>query len=137
VPIPEERIQALLPDLPEDLTETGLAWRDGDGHLVSHTVLVGVGRMLATQGVSLDVVTALQLEAARTAAGLGAKLREHLDAQLDPGIESREERMTDLARVAVQLSATAYEIAFLQAARRQPGLTDLDDQLDLDRDVER
>jgi DNA-binding transcriptional MerR regulator len=139
VPIPEERIRALLPDLPEDLTETGLAWRNGDGHLVSHTVLVGVGRMLATQGVSLDVVTALQLEAARTAAGLGTKLREHLDAQLDPGIESREERMTDLARVAVQLSATAYEIAFLQAASRQPvvGLTDLDDDLDLDGDVER
>jgi DNA-binding transcriptional MerR regulator len=138
VPIPEERIGALLPDLPEDLTETGLAWRDGDGHLVSHTVLVGVGRMLATQGVSLDVVTALQLEAARTAAELGTKLREHLDAQLDGGIESREERMTDLARVAVQLSATAYEIAFLQAASRQPvvGLTDLDDDLDLDRDVE-
>jgi DNA-binding transcriptional MerR regulator len=139
VPIPEERIRALVPDLPEDLTDTGLAWRDGEGQLVSHTVLVAVGRMLATQGVSLDVVTALQLEAARTAAELGTKLREHLDAELDPGIESRDERLTDLARVAVQLSATAYEIAFLQAATRRPiaALSDLDDQLDLDRDVQR
>ena len=139
VPIPEARIRELLPDLPEDLTDTGLAWRDGDGQLLSHTVLVAVGRTLSTQGVPLDVVTALQVDAARTAAELGAKLREHLDSLLDPGIESREERMTDLARVAVQLSATAYEIAFLQAATRRPidGLPDLDDQLDLDRDVER
>ena len=139
VPIPEERIRALLPDLPEDLTETGLAWRNRDGQLLSHTALVGVGRMLSTHGVPMDVVTALQLDAARTAADLGAKLREHLESELDPGIEGRQERLTDLARVAVQLSATAYEIAFLQAATRQPvvGLADLDDQLDLDRDVER
>jgi DNA-binding transcriptional MerR regulator len=138
VPIPEERIRALLPDLPDDLTDTGLAWRDGDGQLISHTLLVGVGRMLSTQGVSLDMVTALQLEAARTAAELGSKLRGHLDATVDGGIDNREERLTDLARVAVQLSATAYEIAFLQAATRRPfdGLADLDDELDLDRCVE-
>jgi hypothetical protein len=95
--------------------------------------------MLSTQGVPLHVVSALQLDAARAAAELGTKLREHLETELEPGTASREERLTDLARVAVQLSATAYEIAFLQAATRRPvvGLSDLDDQLDLDGDVQR
>ena len=123
VPLPVERIRQLMPDLPDDLTETGLAWRDADGQLVSHTVLVGVGRMLAAQGVSLDVVSSLQLEAARTAAELGAKLREHLEGDVRTG-DGEESRITDLARVAVQLSATAYEIAFLQAATRRPPVLD-------------
>jgi len=123
VPLPVEKIRQLMPDLPDDLTETGLAWRDADGQLVSHTVLVGVGRMLAAQGVSLDVVSSLQLEAARTAAELGAKLREHLEGDVVTGA-GEDGRITDLARVAVQLSATAYEIAFLQAATRRPPALD-------------
>ena len=132
VPLPVERIRQLMPDLPDDLTETGLAWRDADGQLVSHTVLVGVGRMLAAQGVSLDVVSSLQLEAARTAAELGAKLREHLEGDVGTG-RGEESRITDLARVAVQLSATAYEIAFLQAAtRRTPALDDANESTGTD-----
>ena len=79
--------------------------------------------MLAAQGVSLDVVSSLQLEAARTAAELGAKLREHLEGDAGTG-DGEESRITDLARVAVQLSATAYEIAFLQAATRRPPALD-------------
>lgn len=123
VPLPVEKIRELMPDLPDDLTETGLAWRDADGQLVSHTVLVAVGRMLASQGVALDMVSTLQLEAARTATELGAKLREHLDGSRD-GDDSEDGRITDLARVAVQLSATAYEIAFLQAATRRSPVHD-------------
>jgi DNA-binding transcriptional MerR regulator len=119
VPLPVEKIRELMPDLPDDLTDTGLAWRDPDGQLVSHTVLVGVGRMLATQGISLDLISTLQLEAARTAAELGGKLREHLESGAGDG-DGEDRRITDLARVAVQLSATAYEIAFLQAATRRP-----------------
>jgi DNA-binding transcriptional MerR regulator len=117
VPVPEERIRSLLPDLPEDLTETGLAWRDAEGQLVSHTVLVGVGRMLATQGLSLEVISQLQLVAARAGSGLGSELRAHLDG-LDLAHDGEDERLVDLARVAVQLSATAFEIAFLEAATR-------------------
>jgi DNA-binding transcriptional MerR regulator len=119
VPLPVEKIRELMPDLPDDLTETGLAWRDADGQLVSHTVLVAVGRMLAAQGVPLDLVSTLQLEAARTAAELGAKLRQQLESG-DGGADGEDGRITDLARVAVQLSATAYEISFLQAATRRP-----------------
>src|SRR3954447_6767736 len=78
VPVPEDRIRELLPDLPDDLTDTGLAWRNDDGQLVSHTVLVGVGRMLSMLGVSLEVVSALQLESAKCAQQLGTSLREHL-----------------------------------------------------------
>ena len=118
VPLPVEKIRELMPDLPDDLTDTGLAWRDPDGQLVSHTVLVAVGRMLATQGISLDLISTLQLEAARTAAELGGKLREHLEGGAGSG-DGEDRRITDLARVAVQLSATAYEIAFLQAATRR------------------
>ena len=120
MPLPVERIRDALPDLPEDLTETGLAWRDDEGNIVSHTVLVGVGRMLAQQGVSLDVISELQLSAARTAAELGAKLRAHLEGAAPTVDEGEQRRIDDLARVAVQLSATAYEIAFLQAATRRP-----------------
>ena len=116
VPIPEDRIRALLPHLPEDLTDTGLAWRDDDGQLVSHTVLVGVGRMLSMQGVPLEVVSALQLDAAAAARELGTFLRDRLRQHVDDA-----SRHDDLARVAVQLSATAFEIAFLDSATdREP-----------------
>ena len=111
VPIPEELIRHLLPSLPEDLTETGLAWRDPDGQLVSHTVLVAVGRMLSTQGVPLEVITTLQLEASAAARRLGELLRDRLLEHVED-----EARHGDLARVAVQLSATAFEIGFLEAA---------------------
>ena len=114
VPIPEEHIHELLPDLPSDLTETGLAWRDASGQLVSHTLLVAVGRMLSVQGVPLALVSALQLDAAQAARELGERLRTHL-AEHVADTRSHD----DLAKVAVQLSATAFEIAFLAAASRE------------------
>ena len=119
VPIPEDLIRSLLPDLPEDLTDTGLAWRDKTGQLVSHTLLVAVGRMLSVQGVPLPLVSALQLDAAQAARELGEALRAHLSEHVaDPRSHD------DLAKIAVQLSATAFEIAFLAAASRdgdEPG----------------
>ncbi|HEX4699601.1 MAG TPA: helix-turn-helix domain-containing protein [Actinomycetes bacterium] len=111
VPVPEETIREAVPGLPDDLTETGLFWRDEDGQLVSHTLLVGVGRMLAAQGMSEQVLANLQLDAAKLGRRIGAMLREHLIELVDDAV-----RRADLARVAVQLSATAYEIAFLEAA---------------------
>jgi DNA-binding transcriptional MerR regulator len=111
VPIPEAAIRAAVPGLPEDLTETGLAWRDEDGQLVGHTLLVGVGRMLATQGIPPTVLSVLQLDAAEVGKRVGAMLREHLVELVDDA-----GNRADLARVAMQLSATAYEIAFLEAA---------------------
>ena len=111
VPVPEHRIRELLPDLPEDLTETGLAWRK-DGELHSHIVLVGVGRTLVARGVPLDLVAELQLESARVASRLGQTLREKLASSS----ADAEGRVSDLARVAVQLAATAFEIAFLKSA---------------------
>jgi DNA-binding transcriptional MerR regulator len=111
VPVPEESIRKAMPGLPDDLTETGLIWRDEDGQLVSHTLLVGVGRMLAAQGISEQVLADLQLDAAELGRRIGAILREHLVELVDDA-----ERRADLARIAVQLSATAYEIAFLEAA---------------------
>jgi DNA-binding transcriptional MerR regulator len=111
VPIPEDAIRAAVPGLPEDLTDSGLAWRDEDGRLVSHTLLVGVGRMLATQGIPVTVLSILQLDAAEVGRRVGAMLREHLVELVDDA-----GNRADLARVAVQLSATAYEIAFLEAA---------------------
>jgi len=111
VPIPEAAIRARVPVLPDDLTETGLVWRDENGHLVSHTLLVGVGRMLAGQGISEQMLGTLQLDAAALGKRIGAMLRAHLvELVEDPG------NRADLARIAVQLSATAYEIAFLEAA---------------------
>ena len=119
VPIPEDLIRSLLPDLPEDLTDTGLAWRDKTGQLVSHTLLVAVGRMLSVQGVPLPLVSALQLDAAQAARELGEALRAHLSEYVaDPRSHD------DLAKIAVQLSATAFEIAFIAAASRdgqEPG----------------
>jgi hypothetical protein len=78
---------------------------------VSHTLLVGVGRMLAGQGVSEQVLGTMQLDAAALGKQIGAMLREHLVELVDDA-----GNRADLARVAVQLSATAYEIAFLEAA---------------------
>jgi DNA-binding transcriptional MerR regulator len=119
VPIAEEAIHELLPDLPADLTETGLAWRDASGQLVSHTLLVAVGRMLSVQGVPLTLVSMLQVDAAQAATELGEMLRAHLSEHV---ADARSH--DDLAKVAVQLSATAFEIAFLAAASRdqkEPG----------------
>lgn len=117
VPVSEERIRAMFKDdVPEEITDTGLVWRDADGHLVSHTVVVGVARTLLEHGVPADLVAALQVEAVRAARPLAEKLRERLDGE---GYD--EARATDLAKVAVQLTATAYEIAFLEAATRTPG----------------
>ena len=64
VPVSEERIRALFQDdVPEDVTDTGLVWRDSEGQLVSHTVVVGVARTLIELGVPVDVVASLQTEA--------------------------------------------------------------------------
>jgi DNA-binding transcriptional MerR regulator len=112
VPLPEEAIRALLPDLPEDLTETGLVWREDD-QLHTHTMLMGIGRSLAAQNVPLELLARIQIETARVAAELGAATRESLEGT---GQDAR--RVSDLAKVAVQLGAAAFEIAFLQAARR-------------------
>ena len=111
VPIPEELIRHLLPSLPEDLTETGLAWRDPDGRLVSHTVLVAVGRHAVDAGGAAQGHRHLQLEAAAAARRLGELLRDRLLEHVED-----EARHGDLARVAVQLAATAFEIGFLEAA---------------------
>jgi DNA-binding transcriptional MerR regulator len=110
VSISEEAIRARNPDLPDDLTATGLAWRDEDGRLVSHTLLVGVGRMLSTQGVSDTALARLQIDAAGLGQALGGFLRDELAHVTD------DTRRADLARVAVQLSATAFEIGFLTTA---------------------
>lgn len=117
VPVSEERIRAMFQDdVPEEITDTGLVWRDVEGHLVSHTVVVGVARTLLENGVPADVVAALQVEAVRAARPLAERLRQRLD-----GAGYDEAQATDLAKVAVQLSATAYEIAFLEAATRSAG----------------
>jgi DNA-binding transcriptional MerR regulator len=120
VQIPEDVIRARNPDLPDDLTRTGLAWRDDDGRLVSHTLLVAVGRTLSTQGLSDRALARLQLDAAALGQTLGAFLQGELGHVADDG------RRADLARVAVQLSATAFEIGFLIAAtggHAEPGET--------------
>lgn len=117
VPVSEERIRAMFrDDVPDEITDTGLVWRDVEGQLVSHTVVVGVARTLLENGVPADVVAALQVEAVRAARPLAERLRQRLDGE---GYD--EAQATDLAKVAVQLSATAYEIAFLEAATRSTG----------------
>jgi DNA-binding transcriptional MerR regulator len=112
VVLPVERIREVLPGLPEDLTETGLAWME-DGQLVTHTMLMGIGRTLAGHGLPPELLARLQLEAATTARALGRALRVHLD-----GAGQEDGQRSDLAKVAVQLSAAAFEIAFLSAARK-------------------
>jgi DNA-binding transcriptional MerR regulator len=113
VPLPVARIREVLPDLPDDLTSTHLAWWE-DGQLVTHTLLMGVGRTLAAQGVPPELLSRLQISAADTAVALGSELRIHLESTT-----TDKQRMVDLARVAVQLSAAAFEIAFLGAATGQ------------------
>jgi DNA-binding transcriptional MerR regulator len=115
VPVPVARIRELLPELPElpvDLTETGLVWMQ-DGELVTHTMLMGIGRTLAAQGLPTELLARLMLDAAATAQSLGVAFRGQVEAQ-----DGDDRRLGDLAKVAVQLSAAAFEIAFLGAATR-------------------
>lgn len=108
VPVSEERVREVFPAAPADLTETGLVWRDEDGTLVSPTVVVGVTRTLLNLGISPQVVADLQLDAVRSGRELGGRLRDKLG--------TKDHAAGDIAKVAVQLSATAFEIAFLEAA---------------------
>jgi DNA-binding transcriptional MerR regulator len=116
VPVPVEQIRELraklpeLPELPDDLTETGLVWLE-DGELVTHTMLMGIGRTLATQGIPPHLLARLMLDAARTARDLAEVFRHHVEQQ-----DGDNSRLGDLAKVAVQLSAAAFEIAFLGIA---------------------
>jgi DNA-binding transcriptional MerR regulator len=110
VALPLDAIREAMPDLPDDLTETGLVWREGD-QLVTHTMLMGIGRSLVIAGMPLTLLARLQLETAQTARVLGQAVREHLASAEDDG------RRDDLSKVAVQLAAAAFEIAFLEAAR--------------------
>jgi DNA-binding transcriptional MerR regulator len=115
VPAPVERIRELLPHLPElpvDLTETGLVWMQ-DGELVTHTMLMGIGRTLAAQGLPASLLARLMLDAAVTARALGGMFRDHVEHQ-----DVDDRRLADLAKIAVQLSAAAFEIAFLGVASR-------------------
>jgi Predicted transcriptional regulators len=113
VPVPVERIRDLvseLPELPDDLTETGLVWMQ-DGELVTHTMLMGIGRTLAAQGLTPGLLARLMLDAASTARSLGEAFRAEVEQQY-----ADDHRLADLAKVAVQLSAAAFEIAFLGIA---------------------
>ena len=113
VPVSEERIRAMFPTTaPDDLTETGLVWVDADGVLVSAAVVVGVGRTLLELGVPSEVVAMLQLAAVRSGREIGTDLR----TALAPEEGHHQHSVNDLAKIAVQLSATAFEIAFLDAA---------------------
>lgn len=112
VPVSEERIRALFPMAPADLLATGLVWKDDKGELVSAAVVVGVGRTLLGLGLPAETVAMLQLDAVRSGRMVGGTLREHLE-----GLPATlaEHTPDDLAKVAVQLSATVFEIAFLEA----------------------
>lgn len=112
VPVSEDRIRAAFPAAPADLTETGLVWQDDESGLLGSAVVVGVGRTLLRLGLPADVVAMLQMRAVAGGREVGAALRTHLEGL--PAAAGHE--LTDLAKVAVQLSATAFEIAFLQAA---------------------
>lgn len=109
VPVSEERIRQLFPSAPDDLMETGLVWRDSEGTLVSSTTVVGVGRTLLSLGVPADLVARLQLDAVAYGRALGTAFRE-------VARKRRSRDGDDMARVAVQLAAVAFEIAFLEAA---------------------
>lgn len=109
VAVTEDLVRELFPSAPTDLTQTGLVWREEDGTLVCPTVVVGVSRTLLNLGLSPDTVAALQLEAVRSGRQLGASVADRL-------LHGRH-GSTDLAKVAVQLSATAFEIAFLGAVK--------------------
>jgi DNA-binding transcriptional MerR regulator len=113
VPVSSERFRELLaglPELPDDLTQTGLVWLQ-DGELVTHTMLMGIGRTLAAQGLPPGLLARLMLDAAGTARDLGEVFRDQVEQQ-----DGDELRVDDLAKVAVQLSAAAFEIAFLGVA---------------------
>jgi DNA-binding transcriptional MerR regulator len=118
VPLNVERVRAAVPGLPDDLTETGLVWEQ-DGQLVTHTMLMGIGRTLSAQGVPPQLLATLQLEAARTARTLGETFCDHIEKQ-----DGDERRLADLAKVAVQLAAAAFEIAFLAVAGQRKERTE-------------
>jgi DNA-binding transcriptional MerR regulator len=113
VPIPAERIRAVRGDLQQDLADVGLIWLR-DGELVTHTMLVGIGRTLSAQGLPSDLLATLVLDAARTAGALGAAFRDQVET-----LDGDDRRLADLAKVAVQLGAAAFEIAFLTVASQR------------------
>jgi DNA-binding transcriptional MerR regulator len=110
VPAAVDRIRAVRSGLEQDLIDAGVIWMQ-DGELVIHTLLVGIGRTLTQQGLPPGLLADLVLDSARTAASAGLAFRDHVEAQ-----DGDDRRLGDLAKVAVQLGAAAFELAFLGAA---------------------
>jgi hypothetical protein len=79
-------------------------------------MLMGIGRTLANAGVPITLLTRLQLEAAQIARRLGQATRDYLQSSA-----AEDGHQDDLSKVAVQLAAAAFEIAFLDAARGGTG----------------
>ncbi|MGH8970356.1 MAG: MerR family transcriptional regulator, partial [Actinomycetes bacterium] len=114
VPVAPERIREFGADLVERLLACGVAWHE-DGLLHIHTVLVGVGRTLAQLGMPPAAQAGILVEAAEAGRTLGVALRSRL-VEAFPDAAKEGGRVTDLARVAVQLHAAAFELALAQAA---------------------
>lgn len=107
VPITEHRLEEIFPGAAEDLRASGLVWQDETGRLQARAHLVAIGRTMQSFGVPAKVVAELVLQAVAAGRAAGENLRIDLT---DP-----EETGEDLARVAMHLSATAFEQAFIQA----------------------
>lgn len=113
VPVAPERVRHFGETVLEDLVRLGLAWYDGDQLLV-HTLFVGVGKSLEGVGLSPESQTALFLAAAEHGASIGAQMRAGLD-QLLPNQPTAS--VQDIARVVLQLHASAFEVALAHAAQ--------------------
>lgn len=109
VEISAERLEEIFPGIRPALSAAGLVWRDDTGGLHARAPLVAVGRTLQSFGVPGDVVAGLVAQAARAGRRAGERFGDDLNA---PATDTDP---TDLARVAMQLSATAFEQAFAQA----------------------
>ena len=147
VPIPEEPHPHAAAG-PAGRTSPRPAWPGGtaSGQLVSHTLLVAVGRMLSVQGVPLTLVSAAAARrgpgrprAGRGAAGAPVRARGRRAQPRRPG-EGRRPAQRDRVRDRLPRGGQPGRAGARDATSRpepRGQSVDLDDHLDLDRDVQR
>jgi DNA-binding transcriptional MerR regulator len=115
VAVRRERVAEFGPDLPDRMLSLGLAWHEGDD-LHVHTLFVGVTRTLDSLGLAPKDQTVLLLDAAEHGARVGVALRKTIDRALGASADDPD-GADDVARVATQLHAAAFEVALAHAAR--------------------
>lgn len=109
VPVSDLTMSAMDPKRREALLLHGLLWQQ-HGVMRTHTLLAGMSRTLADQGVPAELIGELLIDVAQAGSRLGAALAARVPHT------NGDQRRADIALLTAQLLATGFEITCARAA---------------------